>query len=77
VDSPNRIQSVSIRRTNWSVLCVEMIGVLLSTKTHSVGKLQTILSLRQVVNFFTVELQKYNFPTIRRCIVRVARIFGK
>ena len=47
---------MSIKRTNWSVLCVEMIGVLLSTKTHCVVKLQIILGLRQVVNFVAVEL---------------------
>jgi len=47
---------VSIRRTNWSVVCVEMIGVLLSTKTHCVGKLQSILGLRQVVYVVTTEL---------------------
>jgi hypothetical protein len=55
-DSPNRIQSMSIKRTNWSVLCVEMIGVLLSTKTHCVSKLQSILGLRLVINFVAVEL---------------------
>jgi hypothetical protein len=54
-----------IRRTNWSVLCVcvcvETLGVLLSTKTHCVDKLQiTIrlhtLRLQQEVCLVTIEI---------------------